>query len=355
MKSKLRQVINTYKVLERPVQIFSKQHHRISHPDLIPAFRTVHSKTTLTCSTMQTTALAALLASGALAAPASWALEQRQDSFSYFSQCDALRQPTWDDCKSLISCTDWEQYIKTDLRGPGQPLYDSLTATAGGDGNYLYSPRKCSHIDFPPSTCYSRRLNAMLMQPINLAPPPAQRYVLSNGNCVLSYGWNDRSYEFRQFNLVQAVDTLQSQCRTFGAGGVASLNQAGGPIFVSIYSESSPPAGSSVQTIQASEGEVASSKKTKRENTSWTTAFSIENSTPDQFRQQVLDALPGGSTWSLTTESSFTSSIESTTELSADLLSLFTATQTISVGYEETLSYSTTQEIPNNCGNDQTG
>ncbi|KAI5364593.1 hypothetical protein Slin15195_G041310 [Septoria linicola] len=254
---------------------------------------------------MQTAALAALLATSAFAAPASLALEQRQDSFSYFSQCDALRQPTWDDCEQI---------------------FGDLTAEAGGDGNYLRTPPN----------------------------PPAQQYVYSNGDCVLSYGWNNRDYEFRQFHLVQAIDTLESQCKVSGAGGVASLYNAGGDIYVSIYSMSSPPA-NSLQTIPAEDVEAKKNKKTKRENTSWNTVFTVENATPEQYRQQVLDALPGGSTWSITTESSQTSSIESTTELSADLFSLFSATQSISVGYEETLTYSTTQDIPNNCGNDQTG
>ncbi|TIA85568.1 hypothetical protein D6C76_00896 [Aureobasidium pullulans] len=137
-----------------------------------------------------------------------------------------------------------------------------------------------------------------------------------------------------QFLVVDATDTLISDCKYAGAGGKSTDKD--GSMFVSAYASDQNPT------------------KMKRDNT-WTEAYRIENAAPENFKQQVLSALPGGSSWELTTEQSQTNRVEASVSLSEDFFTIFSSSQSITYGYEKTVSTSTTQTINNNCANDQTG
>ncbi|THZ22578.1 hypothetical protein D6C89_05999 [Aureobasidium pullulans] len=149
-----------------------------------------------------------------------------------------------------------------------------------------------------------------------------------SANCVVFDGDNCA------FLVVDATDTLISDCKYAGAGGKSTDKD--GSMFVSAYASDQNPT------------------KMKRDNT-WTEAYRIENAAPENFKQQVLSALPGGSSWELTTEQSQTNRVEASVSLSEDFFTIFSSSQSITYGYEKTVSTSTTQTINNNCANDQTG
>lgn len=140
---------------------------------------------------------------------------------------------------------------------------------------------------------------------------------------------------FTQNYVVDAIDTLASDCRANGACGRADLN-------------SDPDLQMGVNVYASQQNPV------KRDN-SWSTAYTIQNAAPEQYRQQVRSATPGGSSWDITDSETRTNKIETSVSISADLFSLFQASASVTYGYEETTEKTESTHIDNTCSTSQTG
>ncbi|THY78633.1 hypothetical protein D6C77_00067 [Aureobasidium pullulans] len=234
-------------------------------------------------STFSTFKGAAVVALASATLSSARALDKRQ-SYSFDAVCDASRTPDWNGCQSA---------------------FDQINAQANSDPNYQWT--------------FGGSANCV---------------VFDGDNCAVSICSLDNYKPVPQFLVVDATDTLISDCKYAGAGGKSTDKD--GSMFVSAYASDQNPT------------------KMKRDNT-WTEAYRIENAAPENFKQQVLSALPGGSSWELTTEQSQTNRVEASVSLSEDFFTIFSSSQSITYGYEKTVSTSTTQTINNNCANDQTG
>lgn len=104
--------------------------------------------------------------------------------------------------------------------------------------------------------------------------------------------------------------------------------------------------------IYASQG--SPSKMAKRSG-SWSNAYTIQNAAPAQYKQQVLNSQPGGSSWTLTSSQTQTNRVESSTSIDADLFETFKASESITYEYTKTVTTSSTSTITNNCAHNQQG
>lgn len=143
-----------------------------------------------------------------------------------------------------------------------------------------------------------------------------------------------------------------SICPTYGAGGKAQLRDYGWSMFVSMYAVNNKrdlESGSDSQLETRSESDLA------RRQDGWTTAFIVENASAPQYRKQVLDGLPSGSSWTITQSETVSYGWEASVSVSADLFGLFTASASVGYDYNESKTSGTATGIPNNCESGQTG
>ncbi|KAK6437503.1 hypothetical protein LTR95_006305 [Oleoguttula sp. CCFEE 5521] len=151
--------------------------------------------------------------------------------------------------------------------------------------------------------------------------------------------------------LFSAIDIINSDCTPSDAGGDAVNN--GGSMGVSIYS--SGKSSSKVFLREEAATNNAAPVIQSRGGSSWTTAFTIENSAPSKYRQQVLDAQPGGSQWTFTNSQTQSNKVEASASVNADLFEIFSVSASISTTWEQIFTTTTEQTIVNHCKEDQTG
>lgn len=158
----------------------------------------------------------------------------------------------------------------------------------------------------------------------------------TQGECVAAICSYDGS-SFTHNLVVDGFDTLISQCEPIPAGGNADLNP-NSSMGVKVYQDPTPP-----------------SKMKARDGSSWENAYTVDNAAPRQYWQSVQDALPGGSSWALTESDSQTNMVEFSVSVSESFFDIFSSEQSVSYGYSETVTYSTTETIVNTCSTGDEG
>lgn len=56
-------------------------------------------------------------------------------------ECDAAKNPTWEDCKSLHP--RFHTFVEVVIGSTGEVVWQTIHDSAGGDSAYMFSPRKC--------------------------------------------------------------------------------------------------------------------------------------------------------------------------------------------------------------------
>ncbi|KAK4948837.1 hypothetical protein LTR10_012210 [Elasticomyces elasticus] len=221
----------------------------------------------------------------------SMAIEKR--GFGFDTDCDGAANPVWDDCTWI-----WNHKIAKLIKA---------------NPNYEFT--------FP-------------------GMPNAPFLLWKHHNCSLSVNTGD-GQPLPFYYVTAAVNTLMDQCEPNGAGGTATVANQHEGSHANFW-----------VTIEA--GDQTPSRKQKRDPT-WENAFTIHHSAPKQYRQLVQDALPGGSSWTLTKDDTQTNSLQTSASVSANVFEIFTAEMSVQYTHDETVTTTSTETIPNHCKDNQMG
>lgn len=95
---------------------------------------------------------------------------------------------------------------------------------------------------------------------------------------------------------------------------------------------------------------------TRQDDEDWVTGFTIRNTSPEQFWQQVQVSLPGGSgsnEWHIGESDTKSYGVETSVEIGADLFKVFSASASVSFSYEDEVTSSVDKTIVCDCSSSQ--